>query len=52
MQGNTPDAAEPGLLAELADLRFMKTERAESCPIVGERSGHTIKHAYAMKHSA
>src|SRR6476646_1610049 len=52
MQRNTPDAAELGLLAELAHFRFMKTERAESCAIVRERSGHAIEHTYAVKHRA
>src|ERR1043166_952955 len=51
-QRHSPDAAEPRLVAQLADLRFMKTKRAESCPIVRERSGHAIKHAYTMKHRA
>jgi hypothetical protein len=30
----------------------MKTERAQSCAIVGKRCGHAVKHAYAVKHRA
>src|SRR5437868_2837198 len=49
LQRHPPDAAEPRLLAELTDFRFVKTECAESCPIVRERCGHAVKHAYAVK---
>src|SRR6266550_3577391 len=51
-QWHTPDAAEPGLLAKLADLRFMEPERAQSCTMVRQRGGHAIKHAYTVKHRA
>src|SRR5438445_13155749 len=49
-QRHAPHVAEPGLLAKLANFRFMKTERAESCAIVSQRRGHAVKHAYAVKH--
>src|SRR5206468_82114 len=51
-QWHTPDAAEPGLLAKLAHLRFMEPERAQPCTMVRQRGGHAIKHAYAVKHRA
>src|SRR4029077_10380232 len=51
-QRHAPDAAEPGFLAKLANFRFMKTERAESCAIVRKRRGHAVEHAYAMIHRA
>src|SRR5438876_8450126 len=51
-QRHASNAAEPGLLAKLANLRFMKTERAESCAMVRERRGHAVEHADAMKHCA
>jgi hypothetical protein len=51
-QRHAPDAIESGLLAKLANFRFMKTERAESCAMVRERRGHAIEHAYAVKHRA
>src|SRR6266513_2075765 len=51
-QRHAPDAIESRLLAKLANFRFMKTERAESCAMVRERRGHAVKHAYAMKHCA
>ena len=47
---HTPDAAEPGLLAKLADLRLVKTECAQSGPMIRQGRGHAIEHAYAMKH--
>ena len=50
IQWHAPNVVEPGLLAKLADLRFVKTKRAESRAIVCKRRGHAIKHAYAMKH--
>ena len=50
MQRHPPHAAKPGLLAKLADLRFVKTERAESCAIVRQRRGHAVEHAYPVKH--
>src|SRR6478672_4721353 len=49
-QRHPPDAAEPGLFAKLANLGFVKTERAESCTIVRKRRGHAVKHAYSVKH--
>src|SRR5262249_6735587 len=52
VQRHASDAAEPGLLAKLANFRFMKTECAQSCTIVRKRRGHAIEHAYAMKHRA
>jgi len=52
LQRHSSDAAEPDFLAEFTDFRFVKTDCAESCPIVRERSGHAVKHAYAMKHRA
>src|SRR5215467_6787490 len=52
IQWHTPDAAEPGLLAELSNLGFVKTERAEPCAIVRQRRGHAVEHAYPVKHRA
>src|SRR4029077_7957807 len=49
---HTPDAAEPRLLAKLADLRLVKTECAQSGPMIRQGRGHAIEHAYAMKHCA
>jgi hypothetical protein len=49
---HSPHIAEPGLFAKLANLRIVKTERAEPCSIVRERSGHAVEHTYTVKHCA
>ena len=49
---HTADAAEPCLLAKLADFRFMKTKCAQSRAMVRERGGHAIENAYSVKHCA